>query len=401
MTWSHVGDSLKAMSRGLLAQRLELGDRVVFVGGNQPNSLILQLAFLSIGCVISPLGKIDDAEPLADVAKCLSPKVLVVDAETWKTLQEGGQDWSSSFLIIILLDPPSSSEMKDTWLTLASLREQGQDVAPERFFRRIQSIREEDPAMIMFSDPKTKSSRGVVFSHQSILSGCQALTRLLSVTDQDICILPGTVRQMFEWIGCLFSMMYSGGQVAISNKEFPFEEDLQKIQPTLAIWSPAIMEKLCKLLRDNLAQKPRLAIPFLQRRKHRKKNAILGSQLRMASTASQCLDMEDSQFLIAQGMNFSEGLSFPETAGFVMLDYPKKTASPTMGSPLENVEVKLSDAGEVLIRGPILAQGYVSPSSIDPLVETEEGFMATQTYGELEGDGALRIRPKANESRKT
>jgi long-chain acyl-CoA synthetase len=117
----------------------------------------------------------------------------------------------------------------------------------------------------------------------------------------------------------------------------------------------------------------------------------LGGRVRFMLSGAAPLARSTAEFFHALDLLILEGYGLTETTGASTLNLPDRFEFGTVGSPLEGVEVKLADDGEILIRGRSVTPGYWNLEEQTREAFTEDGFLRTGDVGTLGADGMLTI----------
>lgn len=123
-----------------------------------------------------------------------------------------------------------------------------------------------------------------------------------------------------------------------------------------------------------------------------KLKAALGmDQLRFAISGGAPLSVGDAEFFIGMGMKILEGFGLTETSPIVTFNRPWDMRPGTVGEVIKDTEVKVSDEGELLIKGPQVMAGYYKNEEATKEVFTPDGFFKTGDLAAIDADGFLRI----------
>jgi long-chain acyl-CoA synthetase len=127
------------------------------------------------------------------------------------------------------------------------------------------------------------------------------------------------------------------------------------------------------------------------------RNTLGLSRVRVAYTAGEAIGPDLFTFYRSIGINLKQLYGSTETAVFVCLQPDNQARADTVGVPIEGVEVKLTDSGEILIRSPGLLKGYYKNEAATAEVLTADGWYHTGDAGFLDANGHLKIIDRAKD----
>ena len=134
----------------------------------------------------------------------------------------------------------------------------------------------------------------------------------------------------------------------------------------------------------------RMIDPLLERVVRRKIRARFGGRLRAIMSGGARLEPEVGRFFQALGIVTMQGYGQTEAGPVISAVSPLSTRVDTVGAPLEGVECRIAEDGEILVRGELLMDGYWGLPE-DTARTLEGGWLHTGDIGELDNDGSLRI----------
>jgi long-chain acyl-CoA synthetase len=184
-----------------------------------------------------------------------------------------------------------------------------------------------------------------------------------------------------------------------------FLDDLKRARPTLFFSVPRLWTKfrLGVYAKTPPARLDRLLrIPLVGRYVRRRVLAELGlDSVRFAGSGSAPLPSDVLAWYRDLGLELNEGYGMTENFGVSHGSQPGRGRLGYVGHPWAGVQCRLSDSGEVLVRGPTLMLGYYRDAAQTRAAFTEDGYLRTGDVGALDEDGRLRITGRAKEQFKT
>jgi long-chain acyl-CoA synthetase len=216
--------------------------------------------------------------------------------------------------------------------------------------------------------------------------------------------------------------LYAGETIAYAESVEKVPENMQEVRPDLMCSVPRLYEKMYARVNEKVAADPplrqkifRWAIgvgrqvfahtvartepgPLLKMRFALANKLVFskirertGGRLRIFISGGAPLAREIAEFFGAAGMLICEGYGLSETSPVITCNYPGRVKPGTVGLPLEHVEVKIAEDGEILTRGPHVMKGYFKkPEATREAIE-KDGWFHTGDIGFVDADGCLVI----------
>jgi long-chain acyl-CoA synthetase len=133
---------------------------------------------------------------------------------------------------------------------------------------------------------------------------------------------------------------------------------------------------------------------------YKKVRAGLGGRLRQVGSGGAPLSKEFAEFFWAVGVPIYQGYGLTETSPVVSNNFPENRVG-SSGKPIPNVQVRIAEDGEILVKGPCVMQGYYKNPEATRETLTEDGWFRTGDIGHLDADGYLYITDRKKDLLKT
>ncbi len=433
LTWSALATLVRELACGLAEAGLQRGQHLVVVGENRPRLYATMLAAQSIGAIPVPLYQdAAAAEFVFPLANAEVAFAVVEDQEQVdKMLEVRGE---CPLLTRIWFDDGRGlrNYSEPGLAPLDALIQAGREfnVRQPRFFEsEVEKTRPDDVAAMFFTSGTTGNPKGVVHTHRTLIDRAQAGARFDKLTSDDevLAYLPPAwigqnIFSYAQWLACgyVVNCPESSNTVTI---------DLKEIGPTYYFAPPRVFEglltsvmvrmedagRLKKWLFDRCMAVARRVGPArmdgkpvspLDRLAYALGNLLiyaplrntLGfSRVRVAYTAGEAIGPDLFTFYRSIGINLKQLYGSTETAVFVCLQPDHEARADTVGVPIEGVEIRLTDAGEVLVKSPGLLKEYYKNPVATLEVLGADGWYHTGDAGFIDAAGHLKIIDRAKD----
>ena len=433
LSWSDLEKLVEAIAGGLAAAGLRRGQHLVVVGENRPRLYASMLAAQALGAVPVPLYQDAAAgEFVFPIANAEVAFAVVEDQEQVdKMLEVRGQ---CPGLTQIWYDDPRGLRHYDHpgLRSLDALVDAGRAHAtahPGFFQAEIDKARPGDVAAMFFTSGTTGNAKGVVHSHETLIDRAAAGARFdkLSEKDEVLAYLPPAwigqnIFSYAQWLTC-------GYVVNCPESASTVTLDLKEIGPTYYFAPPRVFEGLLTsvMIRMEDASRPKrwlfercmaLARRVGPARMDGKplsladrlayalgnllvyaplRNTLGFSRVRVAYTAGEAIGPDLFIFYRSIGINLKQLYGSTETAVFVCLQPDHEVRADTVGVPIEGVEIRVTDSGEILVRSPGLLKEYYKDPASTAEVLTADGWYRTGDAGFMDAAGHLKIIDRAKD----
>ena len=433
LSWQQLTALVRELAHGLAAAGLQRGQHLVVVGENRPRLQASMLAAQVLGAIPVPLYQdAAAAEYVYPITNAEIAFAVVEDQEQVDKLLEVRESFPA-MAHIWFDDPRGLRKYADAGVasldTLCAIGRAHALSHPTFFAEQVALGVATDSAAMFFTSGTTGHPKGVVHTHASLIDRAQAGARFdkLTSAEEVMAYLPlawigQNIFSYAQWLTCgyVVNCPESAGTVAI---------DLKEIGPTYYFAPPRVFEGLltsvmirmedagtfkrwlfarCMALATRVG--PALMdgrpVSAFDRFKYALGNlAIYGplrnslglSRVRVAYTAGEAIGPDLFSFYRAIGINLKQLYGSTETAVFVCLQPDHEARSDTVGVPIEGVEIKLADSGEILVKSPGLLKGYYKNEAATAEVLTPDGWYHTGDAGFIDASGHLKIIDRARD----
>lgn len=208
-----------------------------------------------------------------------------------------------------------------------------------------------------------------------------------------------------ERIGIGLSPMLLGGNITFVDSIDTFAAELEATQPDIFFAVPRIWEKFQDRILQTLPQKRLrfvLSIPFLNRIFIKKLKYKLGlSKATFICSGAAPLAISTSKWYKRLDIDICQGYGMTEDCILSHFGLPSANKIGTVGKVMTGVDVKFSEAGEILVKNPALMKGYYKNPELTAEVFTEDGYLKTGDIGEYDHEGYLSITGRVKDQFKT
>jgi len=431
-TWRDYAERSRRIALGLASLGFARGDKVAIVGDNRPQLYWAMLAAQALGGVPVPLYQDSIEREMQYVLEHAEARFAVVEDQEQvdKVLSVRAQ--CPRLERVIYDDARGLGRYADPCLlSLADLETRGREFGqahPEAFQAAVAAGAADDLAIILYTSGTTGQPKGTMLSHRNLVATARnsVAEEGLTVHEEVLAYLP------MAWAG---DHLFSYGQSIVAGFTTNCPEsaatvlhDLREIGPTYFFAPPRIWEAILTsvMIRIEDAAAPKRAMVrfFLavarrvEERRLARRPASLGDRalyalgralvygplrdnlgmrrIRIAYTAGEAISPELLGFYRSLGVNVKQVYGMTESSALVSVQRDGDVKLDTVGTPLPGVEVRVSEAGEVLYRGPGVFVGYYkNPAATRETIE--DGWVHSGDAGVIDRDGHLKIIDRARD----
>ena len=378
-TYSRLWDESGQVATLLQRRGLTKGDQVILWGPNSPHWVLIFFGCIRAGVILVPLDLRSAPDYVARVVSRTDPKL----AFTSRFTPKGDVDLSI---------PEVAFEELEA--SIAGLPQ------PEHV-----DIKPEDLAEIMFTSGTTGDPKGVMLTHRNLTANIEGISQYISCDPSGrlLSILP--LSHMYEQMGGLFMTLHHGASVTYPTSRQPavLTRTMRERKITILLLVPQGLELLMNGIEREVARQGKEALwgkllkvaertPFrLRRHLFRRVHKQFGGKLDFIVSGGAALDPDLGHKWELLGVKIVQGYGATEASPVISNHTIWERRHDSTGRPLPNVEVKISSAGEILVRGENITPGYWRAPE-----ETAKAFdgdwYRTGDLGYFDDEGFLHIQ---------
>ena len=427
-----LGDEWGAISSGALRRRVAAvagglrswgigrGDRVAILSENRPEWTIADFASLLLGAATVPIYATLTADQTAYILRDSGARVIFVSSEMQlqKVLSIRDQTALEKLVVMDACENPGAMRMAEMEPDSPAHHDAGLEATAR-------AVSADDLATIIYTSGTTGTPKGVMLSHGNMASNldCSLAEFPVQLGDISISFLPlshVTARHVD------FALLYRGVTLAHLSVVNQLPQALLEVKPTFLVAVPRVYEKIHFQTEQKAQGFPNSTFynwALSVGKEHRsevlagqtptsrawrladrlvfsKVRAGLGGRIGVFISGGAPLGRELAEWYASIGIRIHEGYGLTETSPVIAVNTPRAHKIGTVGKPLPNLQVRIADDGEVLVRGPSVFRQYWNKPK-----ETQEAFVdgwfKTGDIGNLDADGFLSITDRKKDLIKT
>ncbi len=426
-TWDETStaDFIKVVnqvSKGLIDIGVKAGDRIAIISNNRTEWNIIDFAVLQLGAVNIPIYPTISADDYLYIFKHSEIKYCFVSSEDIFDKIQSFRDKLDVFEDIYSFNNIPSSKH---WSRLIYKKTDLDD----ELDKLKENVKSEDLATIIYTSGTTGKPKGVMLTHNNIVSDVIGHSPIMPVPPggKALSFLP--MSHAFERL-LVYYYSYHGVSVYYAESIEAMGKNLLEVKPNVMTVVPRLLEKVYdKIYATGLELKGIKRLFFFwalnlgfkyepygangkwyeyklsiaRKFVFKKWKQSMGGELDNIVVGGAALQERLARVFSAAGITIMEGYGMSETSPVISVNGMKNGNMKigTVGRPAPNIEVKIADDGEILIRGPIVMKGYYKNDELTKECFTDDGYFKTNDIGILDEDGFLKITDRKNEMFKT
>jgi long-chain acyl-CoA synthetase len=408
------------VARTLLEWKITKGDRVAILSENRPEWTTADFASMLLGAVVVPIYPTLTQDQAAHLLRDSGTRVVFVSTQEQldKVLAIRAQ---TPLEHVVVMDAVETTQA----VRMNYLMRSGPDSRDPALDAMADGIQPKDLATLLYTSGTTGIPKGVMLTHGNL--ACNFTCSL-----GEFSLPPGSTSISFLPLSHItarhvdYALLHGGVTLAYCPFIEHLPQALQEIQPVIFVAVPRVYEKIrlhAEHTAHSFAKRHILDWALAVGRSHRSEILTgitptawswqmadrivfaqiqqgMGGKVQFYISGGAPLGRELAEWYADAGIRIHEGYGLTETSPVIAVNTPKAHRLGTVGKPLENVEVRIADDGEILVRGPSVFGGYWNL----PKETTEAftgGFFKTGDIGHLDADGFLSVTDRKKDLIKT
>lgn len=425
ISWEGMLGLVRGLAGYLIMRGVKKGDRVAIFSRNRPEWYAADMASLAVGAAVVPVFTTSSTAEAAYMLEHSGAKLCFAGSpHELKKLEKIGRDGGSLREVIAFDDVKGQARNGVT--SFAAAVEQGAlrgDMAA--FEKRLKSIKSQDLAGIIYTSGTTGEPKGVMLSHGNFMANVMQIQSVLGgvIAEGDVFLSILPLSHVYERTAGFYWPVCAGARIAYSESFRTVLDDLRGVRPQWLVSVPRLYEKIHAGVVVAMAQAPafrkalfewsmRLArrnVPFASNGSRREglfdllyrvadslvysklREAFGLDQLRCAISGGGPLSIADAEFFLGIGVTLLEGFGMTETSPVTNVNRPGMIKPGSVGPAFEDTQVRISDEGELLVRGPQVMMGYYRNRVATRHAFTRDGFFKSGDLAAMDGEGRITI----------
>jgi long-subunit acyl-CoA synthetase (AMP-forming) len=391
VTVADLARRTRAIARGILALVDDHPDaRVAILSENCLEAALCDLACLTNGIVDYPLPANAVAEQVVFMLKHSGARVLLASDEEQVAKVLPSLPALPELREIVVFSRAAAE--RNGLLSLEQMIGQGADFDDDARAARADRVRSGDVATVMYTSGTTGKPKGIVFTHQNLVTKRLArgyALREVGEGDVFLCYLP-LYHTFGRWLELTGTLWWGATYVfARSTAQGPLLEDFKRVKPTVFISVPKKWMELHEAaVWEAASDDPDDVAAHLR--------VITGGRLRTGLSAAGYLDPVVFRAFHRAGTELCSGYGMTEATGGVTMTPVGEYVDGSIGKPLPGIECRRAEDGELLIRGPYVSPGYYHPGPNDHGADAD-GWFGTGDLVSIDPAGHFHITGRKKE----
>jgi len=396
------------------------GDRIAILSENRPEWAVTDFASLLIGAVVVPIYATLTAEQTAYILRDSGARIAVVSSgdQLRKVLSIRRQ---TDLKRVVVMDSVETAEA----VPMEPLMRKGPAGRDSALDARAREITPDDLASIIYTSGTTGTSKGVQLTHGNLTSNILNSMEGFDVSGEHVSVSFLPLSHVTARHADL-ALLYRGVTLAYCSFIDELPQVLQEVMPTIFVAVPRVYEKIHNQVEQKVkagmkrvvyrwslsvgrahhpivmaGERPTsLTWRMAEKLVYSQVRERLGGKVKIFVSGGAPLGRELAEWYASIGIRIHEGYGLTETSPVIAINSPRSHKLGAVGRPLSNVQVRIADDSEILVRGPSVFRAYWNrpEETRDAFVD---GWFKTGDIGKLDEEGFLWVTDRKKDLLKT
>jgi long-chain acyl-CoA synthetase len=433
---SEVAERVRATALGLYALGVRPRSHVGLLSENRPEWTIADLGVLNCAAADVPIYATQAPKQVAYILNDSGAEVMFIsDGAQYERVRECLAE-VLGLKHIIHFDPIGADDARLLGYDELLRRGREMDAAQPGLYESLRAgVRPEDLATLIYTSGTTGEPKGVMLTHRNIVSNVLTSGKTFHPTEDDVVLSFLPLSHIFER-AALYLYLYHRVAIHYAESVDTVSENLREVRPHYMTSVPRMFEKIYArtmekaeeggaikaaiarwavevgkewAARENSGKPTGFWLDLKRRVAHRlvfsKWHAGMGGRIKHFISGGAPLALDIAEAFYGAGLPILQGYGLTESAPVITANRPGANRLGSVGRPVEGVEVKIAEDGEILASGPNVMRGYYNKpdASAETLRLDDDGkvWLHTGDIGHLDADGYLFITDRKKDLIKT
>ncbi|HTJ82339.1 MAG TPA: long-chain fatty acid--CoA ligase [Polyangiaceae bacterium] len=427
VTYRQYADLVKRFGRALLSLGFQKADTISILAFNRVEWVVSAMGAMAAGGAAAGIYTTSSASEAGYIVGHAEAKVLVLEnLQQWDKMKGELESLPKLQKVVLMRGTPAPDHpLAIGWEAFLAL---GDAVSDERLLERAHSLEPQDLATLIYTSGTTGPPKGVMLSHGNIAFVAGAARRIAEAKPSDCSLSYLPLSHIAEQMFTVHGPVSWGGSIYFAESLEKVPEHLKEIQPTVFFGVPRIWEKFHAGIQSKLAgakgakkriftwasqvgtqvsalrckgEEPRglLALEYQLAKRlvfDKLKPALGLGRARFCVSGAAPIAKEILEFFASLDIIIMEVYGQSEDTGPTSFNRPGRVKFGTVGPAIDDIEVKIAEDGEILVRGPHVFLGYLKEP--EATAETlKDGWLCSGDLGAFDSDGFLSITGRKKE----
>jgi long-chain acyl-CoA synthetase len=420
-TFKEVRTMVEQLAAGLKQLGAEQEDKILLLSENRMEWALADYAILTLGGISVPIYPTLLPSHIEFIINNSEGKIILVSGDHQLQKVREIKNKIPRIKQIIIMEGEGGKDI----LKWKEVLQKGQEYLqknPDFINQNLAKIKREHLASIIYTSGTTGVPKGVMLTHGNFLSNVEGALEAIHVSEEDVFLSFLPLSHIFERMAGHFLATHCGSTIAYAENIETVAQNLQEVHPTVMTSVPRFFEKIYARVLDSLEEGPPtkkkifmwaiqvgkkanlykqkgLSLQGILKIKHKiadklvysKLRERVGGRARLFVSGGAPLSRDIAEFFNAAGLLLLEGYGLTESSPVITVSRETNFKFGSPGLPIVNVEVAITDDGEILTRGPHVMKGYYKNEEDTKEAIDAEGWLHTGDIGYIDKDGFIFI----------